>query len=147
MKYEKGVSGNPAGRPKGAVSKELGLLRGKSQDVINVVTEQALAGCLQSQKLIVERVVPALKPVEPVVSLDDYPSTGSFSDRALFLLDAIACGKVSVAQGEIMVNLLFKLFEAQEKDVLIARLNAQAADDRKFDELLGRLPGIMESVS
>ena len=147
MKYEKGVSGNPAGRPKGAVSKELGLLRGKSQDVINVVTEQALAGCLQSQKLIVERVVPALKPVEPAVSLEDYPSTGSLTDKAAFLLDAIAAGRVTTVQGEIMVNLLFKLFEAQQADWKMDSLRIKAEEDRKFNELLGRLPELMEAVS
>jgi len=73
--FQPGQSGNPAGRPKGAKGKTT-LLREVMQTksdrllsravpaILRVVIQQALKGCVHSQKIILDRAVPVQKATE-----------------------------------------------------------------------------------
>ena len=82
--YPKGVSGNPKGRPKGALGKSTlvkqaimaeaeGILLENAPKVIQTVVEQAKNGCTQSQKLIWSSLIPSKKAVE-ISAKDDGPA-------------------------------------------------------------------------
>ena len=66
--FQKGQSGNPAGRPKGAlnkyteISKE--LLSEKGPMIVQKVIEKALDGDVACLKMCMDRIVPAHKAVE-----------------------------------------------------------------------------------
>ena len=64
MPFHPGQSGNPAGRPKGSINKQLAMLREAVEKVLPLVVERALNGDTEAQKLILERGLPKLKPVE-----------------------------------------------------------------------------------
>ena len=64
MPFRPGQSGNPAGRPKGSINKQLAMLRDAVEKVLPLVVERALNGDTEAQKLILERGLPKLKPVE-----------------------------------------------------------------------------------
>jgi hypothetical protein len=64
MTFIKGLSGNPAGRPKGIIDKrsELrNLLEEHSQDILKKLVERAIVGEPGALKLCVERLLPRIK--------------------------------------------------------------------------------------
>ena len=114
MVWDKGKSGNPAGRPKGASGRQLTSIKGKSDEIINRVIMQARDGCIPSQKMVMDRIVAPLKPVEQPVILVGYPRKGSVMDKANFIVDSIANGKISVSQGTGLVQALGALCKIKE---------------------------------
>ncbi len=64
MPFRPGQSGNPAGRPKGSINKQLAMLREAVEKVLPLVVERALNGDTEAQKIILERGLPRLKAVE-----------------------------------------------------------------------------------
>ena len=64
MTFEPGQSGNPAGRPKGSVNKNLAMLRDAVEKVLPLVVERALNGDVEAQRLILEKGLPKLKAID-----------------------------------------------------------------------------------
>jgi len=66
-RFTKGVSGNPNGRPKGAIGKTTKLrlqLQKSVPAILDKLVEAALNGDIAAAKLILERALPALRPVD-----------------------------------------------------------------------------------
>ena len=83
MPFIKGISGNPRGRPKGSVNLQLKMLRDAAAQVIPLIVERALAGDAEAQKLILERGLPRVKPVNAPYD------RGVVSGHFLFFLSSI----------------------------------------------------------
>ena len=91
--FVKGKSGNPSGRPKGALGKSTlikqaimaeaeGLLLENAPKVISTVIQQAKKGCLQSQRLIWQSIIPAKRAVE-LSAKEDGPAVIKINIQAL----------------------------------------------------------------
>jgi len=66
-KFKKGCSGNPSGKKPGTRNKRtewIELLTPIHDDLFKVVSKQALRGCRASQRLLFERIWPALKSTD-----------------------------------------------------------------------------------
>lgn len=125
--FRKGVSGNPGGR-----SGDTAVLREKlasgSDDVVAVVLEKARAGDMQAARLILERIVPAVKPVSDPVKFDidatDLPSS------ARSILSAIAAGQIPPDQGKALIDAVASMARVVE----VAELEQQLAELREMME-------------
>lgn len=79
MTFQPGQSGNPAGRPRGSVNKNLAMLRDAVEKVLPLVVERALNGDAEAQRLILEKGLPKLKAIDPPIEFvlpnEEYSST------------------------------------------------------------------------
>jgi hypothetical protein len=132
--FEKGQSGNPAGRPKGSrnaitIALET-LLDGQAEALTNKAVEMALAGDMAALGLCMDRILPPRKD-RPVTF--DLPSINSAGDAAAVtsaILSAVANGEITpVDAGEIgkLVEAYMKAFETPELAERLVRLERMTA--------------------
>ena len=64
-KYLPGQSGNPSGRPKGtgSVAKLREAIQEEMPEIIDTVVSAAKAGDISAAKILIDKVIPTLKPV------------------------------------------------------------------------------------
>lgn len=130
--FPAGRSGNPAGRPPGsgeaaawraAIGRDVGK-------VITVVTKLALSGDLAACKLVLERAVPSLKPMDSGVVLP-MPADGTLTDKAAAMVTAMAAGVISAQAAAAMISALANMVRVTETDDVVARLEALESETRK----------------
>lgn len=108
MKYTKGMSGNPAGRPPGpTMSLEIRRILGDDgfRELVDGVIAKAKEGDMAAAGLILARVAPPLKPQSNPITLP-VPLDGDVSDKAKALFDAVADGSVSPSDGREVLTIL-----------------------------------------
>jgi polyhydroxyalkanoate synthesis regulator phasin len=112
MTFIKGLSGNPAGRPKGIIDKrsELrNLLEEHSQDILKKLVERAIVGEPGALKLCVERLLPRIKTDDrisfelPEGRIDDLDN---MLEIIQVITEAVASGKMSMEDAEKFTEFL-----------------------------------------
>jgi len=109
-RYPKGTSGNPSGRPPGSRNKSTLLLLAPLEQAADSLVQRAIAmaldGSVPALRLCIERLFPPCK--DRTVQID-LPQTKTARDRSAALsavIDAIADGQLTPAEGESMANIL-----------------------------------------
>ena len=80
--YTKGRSGNPSGRPVGAVGKLTMKLRKASEKILPLVIEKAESGDFEAQKFLLSLALPKPKPLPIEPSTESYQHSGSVRSSA-----------------------------------------------------------------
>jgi len=127
-KWVKGSSGNPLGRKPGSgeVAKLRQGIASKLPDIIKRLVESALEGDVGASRLLLERVIPPLKPTESPVTIT-MPKNAGLTEQGQAVVTAIAKGEVSPTQGAAMLGGLGVMARIKELDVLEARIAALEA--------------------
>ena len=127
-KWVKGSSGNPRGRKPGSgeVAKLRQGIASKLPDIIKRLVESALEGDVGASRLLLERVIPPLKPTESPVTIT-MPKNAGLTEQGQAVVTAIAKGEVSPTQGAAMLGGLGVMARIKELDVLEARIAALEA--------------------
>ena len=123
-KWRPGQSGNPAGRRRG--SGKIGELRQAIADrlpgIVAALIERAEQGDVGAAKLLIDRVLPPLRPVDSAVSL---PLTGeSLSEQAAHIFSDVMAGRINPAQGQNLLAGLNTIAAIRAVDELEARIRA-----------------------
>lgn len=137
--FKPGVSGNPAGRPRGAFGKRTAVLQAlmadKAEAILAVLVEQALTGDVAACKAILERVVPVCReaPIdEHAVTLPEL--TGDNLPQVVgAVVEAVASGSLTPGQGQAlagMVDAFRKATELSEIEKRLAALESAAGGDK-----------------
>jgi Family of unknown function (DUF5681) len=104
MKWEKGESGNPAGRPTGIRDKRTAmreLLMPHAEQLVAKVVELALAGDSTALRICIDRLIPPAKAKGDPVSLP--APSDSLADNGRNVIKALADGTLSPEEaGEVM---------------------------------------------
>jgi hypothetical protein len=129
VKWQSGQSGNPGGRKPGSgkIDKLRAALTKELPEVLEALVAQAKAGDTGAIKLILERTVPALRPVDAVAPLN-LPVDGGLADQGRAVLAALAVGHLPANQAAgILQGLgnLAKLVELDELDKRVAALEGK----------------------
>jgi len=98
MPFQPRQFGNPAGSPKGSVNKQLAMLREAGEHVLPLVVERACNGDAEAQKLILERGLPRLKPIDAPMEFE-LPNSGN-AEPVKLLLQQAATGEIPLSVAE-----------------------------------------------
>ena len=119
-----GQSGNIKGRPPGkTLSGKLRQSIEKDFDlIVGPVIESAKAGDIQAASLLLSRVCPALKPIQEAYKIGLPGET--LTEKAAAILDAVADGKMSIADAKALLDGLASISKITEIDELTRRIEA-----------------------
>lgn len=124
-KFKAGQSGNPAGRPKGALGRATKWREALSEhgdDLFKVAVDHALDGDMTALKLCLERISPPVKPTSDPVEFFLHGKT--LSEKAESVLQAIADGVIDVDSGRKLIGAISDLGKIIEVDSILERLEA-----------------------
>jgi len=126
-KGNKASPGRPPGR--GAVAELRDKLALDVDKIIVVLREQALAGDPQSMRILLDRVLPSLRPVELATPL--YLPDSTLTDQGRAVLAAVAAGELGAGQGAQLLTAIGALGKIAELDELVARITVLEATNAK----------------
>ena len=123
--WRPGVSGNPKGRAPG--TGKVAALREQINEalpgIVNAMVERALQGDPGAARLLVERVIPALRPEERPV-LVNMTADAPLSNQGRALLTAVSAGELAPSQASTLLASLSTMAKLLETDELAARVAA-----------------------
>ncbi len=120
--WKPGQSGNPAGRPRGVgqVSRLRAAIAQHVPEMLDKLVTQAKDGDVQAARLLLERVLPPIKPVEQAAPLA-LPD-GTLTDQGRAVLNSVAAGEIAPAQGAQLLTAIATLARVIEIDELERRI-------------------------
>lgn len=127
-RFEKGRSGNPAGKPVGTRNRATEvaekLLAGEIEDVARAVVESAKAGDMTAAKIILDRIAPARKDRSVKINFPTMVGAAGLVSAFDALLKAVAAGEITPSEGHGLANLLEARRKAMETDEFSKRIAA-----------------------
>ncbi|MCL2012416.1 MAG: DUF5681 domain-containing protein [Cystobacterineae bacterium] len=129
-RFKPGQSGNPAGRRKGSINRQLAALREVSDKVLPLVTKKALAGDFDAQKLILERALPRMKALSPpeAFSLPE----GDLLSQVQAVLRQVAAGELSPTVAAEVASVAASIARVKEVDIQARQPQMTQADCERF---------------
>ncbi len=123
-RWKPGQSGNPAGRPPG--TGVIGKLRQSIEEhvpeIVGRLVEQAKGGDVAAARLLLERVMPPIKPTDQTIQIG--PLGGSLTDQGRAVIAAAADGSLTTSQAAQLLSGLGDLAKLTQTDELVARIEA-----------------------
>ena len=135
--FQKGQSGNPSGRPKGARNKatlamEI-LLEGEADRLGRKAVEMALAGDTTALRLCLERIMPARKDRPVMFALPKLETAADAVKATAALVEAVASGDITPAEAAELSKLVegfIRAVEVHDIQVRLERLEAHQESRR-----------------
>ncbi|MEO7128812.1 MAG: hypothetical protein ABI040_08120 [Rhodoferax sp.] len=123
VKGNRASPGRPAGR--GQVAELRDKLAQDMDQIIDVLRAQALAGEPQAIRILLDRVLPSLRPVELPTPLD--MPQGSLAQQAHAVVQAAAHGDIAPGQAAQIITALGGVAKIIETTELMARIETLEA--------------------
>jgi hypothetical protein len=128
-KFQSGTSGNPAGRPKDKTPATLlrKSINDKIPEILNAMIESALNGDMQTARVLLDKVCPALRPQALPINLLAIDSLTGQGDE---IIKATMAGQIPPDIGSMLITALAnqgKLIEIQEMAKRLADIEKQLA--------------------
>ena len=129
MPFQKGQSGNPTGRPRGALNRATvlaqTLLSERAESIAGKVIELAERGDMTALRVCMDRLVPVIKHQPIAVELPPIEKPADSVDAAASIAAAVAAGELTATEAAELAKVV---------DVYV-----RALDSKGFDERLTKL--------
>ena len=123
--WPKGVSGNPAGRPKGSLNRATlaaqALLAGDAENLTRKCVELALAGDITALRLCLERIVPQAKGRPIRLALPKIKTAADILQAQSIVVEALAAGRITTVEAAEVSTAL----EAHRRTIEVVELEAR----------------------
>jgi hypothetical protein len=126
-KFQKGQSGNLAGKPKGAKDRRTemrALLQPHADKLIQTVVNLALAGDVQALRICIDRIIPPVREDRLQVALPDIADAAGCTEAQAAIMKAVASGELLPSQGESLAGLVEHQRRAMYDQDLAKRIEA-----------------------
>jgi hypothetical protein len=149
--WKPGQSGNPKGRPKGVRNRAtmiaLASMEGELDAIVKRVIEAAKAGDMVAARLVVDKLIPAVKDRPVRINLPQITDVATCNQAQAQITASVASGDLLLSEGEALAGLvehqrralethdLAKRVEALEKQP--TRKNHEHADSQAHQEVGG----------
>lgn len=123
MKFQKGQSGNPKGRPKGkrdSATLIRELLDKAAPDVVDMTLEAARAGDTTAMRALLDKIVPNARPERRPVTVTLLGNTPA--DKARYIIDLVSNGQLSTDQADDLMAVLVSMTKIIESTEFVERL-------------------------
>jgi hypothetical protein len=123
MPFQKGESGNPAGRPKGVADRRhlvRDLLLPDAHGLVSKAVELALQGDPVMLKACLDKLIPNARPNTEV----QFSSEASVASSGRSVISLVSSGEASLEEGRAALSLLAIQAKLEEQDTLTARITA-----------------------
>ena len=127
-RWQKGQSGNPAGRKRGSINVATRLRRMIDVEaLIATLHETALKGNTRAAELLLDRALPSLRPVAEAIELPGLKDAATLTAKAERIVELAANGSVSPDIATALLSAIGTLAKATEIDELTRRIEALEA--------------------
>ena len=134
-RFEKGVSGNPAGRPAGSRNSATlaceALLEGQAEALTQKAVDMALAGDTVALKICIDRIFPVRRDRPVSFPLPPINSARDAADIAAAVAEAVAAGQLTPSEAAELgkvIEIYIKAYQTAELDDRTARVE-QLSDE------------------
>lgn len=131
--FQKGQSGNPTGRPKGARHKYImavqALLDGQAEALTQKAIKLAIDGDLTALRLCLERIVPPRKDTPISISLPKIETSADTVKALDAIKEAVSEGELTPTEGKLMAEIVEinrKAIETVQLEERIAKLEKES---------------------
>ncbi|WP_027457842.1 DUF5681 domain-containing protein [Dechloromonas agitata] len=122
--WKSGESGNPKGRPKGALNKKTLIqeeFEKEGSKIAKAVIEAAKNGDIQAANIALLRLAPPLKPETRTVQIH-LDTNLSLTQQAKQVLEAIACGSIDPENGRLLIDCISRFAGLKQVEELENRI-------------------------
>jgi hypothetical protein len=135
--WQKGVSGNPSGRPAGSRNKATlvleALLEGEGERLARKAIAMALGGDPHALRLCVERLLPPRKERLIELPFPDAKTARDASAALACILTAVGEGQITPGEGQLVAEIVEaqkRVIEVEDHDRRIAELEKAVEKDK-----------------
>lgn len=127
-RFRRGVSGNPAGKPKGTRHKVTQLAEKLMQDdaenIVNAVLKAARNGDMTAARLVLDRIAPARRDNPVRFELPEIGTAAEAAKAMGALVAAVAAGELTPSEAEQVAKIVDAYVRSLEANDFEARLQA-----------------------
>ena len=135
MTFERGQSGNPAGRPVGSRNKATllaeAMFQGEAEAIIRLAIDKAKQGDMTAIRLCLERVFPRLKDRATVFDLPPINGAPEALAALTMIVAGVRGGDLTAAEGSDLSKLVDHYLRALEAKDFEHRLQVMAGEPAK----------------
>jgi hypothetical protein len=132
-KFQKGVSGNPNGKPRGARNKTTlaveALLEGEAENLTRKALELAISGDMAALRLCMDRLAPPRRDRPVMFALPRIEQASDAVKAAAAIVEAVAVGDLTPGEAAELSKLLdhyARVLEATDFEARLGKLEGRA---------------------